>query len=86
MTDSGDKTKARPRQDQTKRRQDKERTKTTKANGAGPRQDTTKTRPRKKSYPKIDPAKGSKQEQIRTGPGGAKFPDSAAVKIWSLFN
>ena len=40
----------------------------------------------KKSYPKIGPAKGPKKEQIRTGPGGAKFPDLAAVRIWSLFN
>ena len=51
---------------------------------AKPRQETT--RPRKKSYPKIVPAKGPKKERIRTGPGGAKFPNSAAVKIWSLFN
>ena len=48
------------------------------------RQETT--RPRKKSYPKIGPAKSPQKEQIRTGPGGAKSPDSAAVKIWSLFN
>ena len=40
----------------------------------------------KKSYPKIGPAKGPKKKQIRTGPGGAKFPDSAAVKICVLFN
>ena len=38
------------------------------------------------SYPKISPAKRPKKERIRTGPGGAKFPNSAAVKIWSLFN
>ena len=48
------------------------------------RQETT--RPKKKSYPKIGPAKNPKKDQIRTGPGGAKFPDLAAVKIWSLFN
>ena len=34
----------------------------------------------------LDPAKGPKKDQIRTGPGGAKFPDSAAVKICVLFN
>jgi len=40
----------------------------------------------KKSYPKIGPAKRPKYEQIRTGPGEAKFLDAAAVRIWSLFN
>ena len=40
----------------------------------------------KKSYPKIGPAQDPKKDQIRTGPGGAKFPDSAAVKICVLFN
>ena len=45
-----------------------------------------KTKTLKKSYPKIGPAKNPKNKQIRTGPGGAKFPDLAAVKIWSLFN
>ena len=39
-----------------------------------------------KSYPKIGPAQDPKKDQIRTGPGGAKFPDSAAVKICVLFN
>ena len=40
----------------------------------------------KKSYPKIGPAQDPKKDQIRRGPGGAKFPDSAAAKICVLFN
>ena len=40
----------------------------------------------KKSYPKMGPAKGPKRDQIRTSPGGAKYPNSAAVRICSLFN
>ena len=32
------------------------------------------------------PPRPRKKDQIRTGPAGAKFPDSAAVKICVLFN
>ena len=50
-----------------------------------PKQPKKQTRPRRRPAG-IDPAKGPKKDQIRTGPGRAKFPDSAVVKICVLFN
>ena len=50
-----------------------------------PKQPKKQTRPRRRPAG-IEPAKGPKKDQIRTGPGGAKFPDSAVVKICVLFN